>query len=79
MALAVFVIANDITSLSVAVPQMERTFHTDVGTVQWVMNVYNLLFGVLIVTGGRLSDTRSWRFSAGKLIRRRDAATMRAD
>jgi EmrB/QacA subfamily drug resistance transporter len=57
MALAVFVIANDITSLSVAVPQMERTFHTDVGTVQWVMNVYNLLFGVLIVTGGRLSDT----------------------
>lgn len=57
MALAVFVIANDITALSVAVPQMERTFHTDIGTVQWVMNVYNLLFGVLIVTGGRLSDT----------------------
>jgi EmrB/QacA subfamily drug resistance transporter len=61
MALAVFVIANDITSLSVAVPQMERTFHTDVGTVQWVMNAYNLLFGVLIVTGGRLSDTMGRR------------------
>jgi MFS family permease len=53
MALAVFVIANDITSLSVALPQIERTFHTDVETVQWVMNAYTLIFGVLIVTGGR--------------------------
>jgi EmrB/QacA subfamily drug resistance transporter len=57
MALAVFVIANDITSLSVALPQIERTFHTNVETVQWVLNAYTLVFGVLIVTGGRLSDT----------------------
>src|ERR1700704_3811309 len=57
MALAVFVIANDFTSLSVALPQVERTFHTDVQTVQWVLNAYTLVFGVLIVTGGRLSDT----------------------
>jgi EmrB/QacA subfamily drug resistance transporter len=56
MALAVFVIANDFTSLSVALPQVERTFHTDVQTVQWVLNAYTLVFGVLIVTGGRLSD-----------------------
>jgi EmrB/QacA subfamily drug resistance transporter len=57
MSLAVFVIANDITSLSVALPQIERTFHTNVETVQWVMNAYTLVFGVLIVTGGRLSDS----------------------
>jgi EmrB/QacA subfamily drug resistance transporter len=57
MSLAVFVIANDITSLSVALPQIERTFHTDVETVQWVMNAYTLVFGVLIVTGGRISDS----------------------
>src|SRR5947207_11491253 len=56
MALAVFVIANDFTSLGVALPQVERTFHTDVQTVQWVLNAYTLVFGVLIVTGGRLSD-----------------------
>jgi MFS family permease len=56
MSLAVFVIANDITSLSVALPQIERTFHVDVETVQWVMNAYTLVFGVWIVTGGRLSD-----------------------
>jgi EmrB/QacA subfamily drug resistance transporter len=56
MALAVFVIANDFTSLTVALPQIERTFHVDVSTVQWVMNAYTLVFGVLIITGGRLSD-----------------------
>ena len=47
MALAVFVIANDFTSLSVALPQVERTFHTDVQTVQWVLSAYTLVFGRL--------------------------------
>ncbi len=56
MSLAVFVVANDITALTVAVPAMERDFDTNVGTVQWVINAYSLIFGVLIVTGGRLGD-----------------------
>ena len=56
MALAVFVIANDITALSVALPQIESDFDSDVSTVQWVINAYALVFGVLIVTGGRLAD-----------------------
>ena len=56
MALAVFVIANDITALSVALPQIESDFDSDVSTVQWVINAYALIFGVLIVTGGRLAD-----------------------
>ncbi len=56
LSLAVFVVANDITALTVAVPAMERDFGTNVGTVQWVINAYSLIFGVLIVTGGRLGD-----------------------
>src|SRR5918997_1306611 len=56
MALAVFVIANDITALSVALPEIEQEFDSDVSTVQWVINAYALVFGVLIVTGGRLAD-----------------------
>ena len=56
MALAIFVIANDITALSVALPQIENDFDSDVSTVQWVINAYALVFGVLIVTGGRLAD-----------------------
>src|SRR5262245_48620101 len=56
MALAVLVIANDFTALSVALPAMESEFGADVTTVQWVINGYALVFGVLIVTGGRLAD-----------------------
>jgi EmrB/QacA subfamily drug resistance transporter len=56
MALAVLVIANDFTSLSVALPDIEAEFDSDVSTVQWVINAYALVFGVLIVTGGRLAD-----------------------
>jgi EmrB/QacA subfamily drug resistance transporter len=56
MAMAVFVVANDITALSVALPNIEKDFNADVSTVQWVINVYALVFGVLIVTGGRLAD-----------------------
>jgi EmrB/QacA subfamily drug resistance transporter len=56
LALAIFVIANDFTALSIALPAMEKDFDADVDTVQWVINGYALVFGVLIVTGGRLAD-----------------------
>ncbi|MGK2956285.1 MAG: MFS transporter [Solirubrobacterales bacterium] len=56
MAMGVFVIANDITAMNVAVPAIEKDFDTSVTTVQWVVNSYSLAFGVLIVTGGRLAD-----------------------
>lgn len=56
MALGVFVIANDFTALSVALPKIESGLHTDLDTAQWVINGYALTFGVLIVTGGRLAD-----------------------
>lgn len=56
MALGVFVIANDITAMNVALPAIEKDFDTSITTVQWVVNAYALVFGVLIVTGGRLAD-----------------------
>jgi EmrB/QacA subfamily drug resistance transporter len=56
MVLAVFVVANDFTALAVALPNIEAEFDSDVGTVQWAINAYALVFGVLIVTGGRLAD-----------------------
>lgn len=70
MAMAVFVIANDVTALSVALPNIESDFDADVGTVQWVISAYALIFGVLIVTGGRLADLLGRRrvFFAGAAI-----------
>lgn len=56
MGLAVFLIANDFVSLSVALPTMEGDFDTDISKIQWVINGYALIFGVLIVPGGRLAD-----------------------
>ena len=56
MALGVFVIANDFTALSVAIPNIEHDLSTSLTDAQWVINGYALVFGVLIVTGGRLAD-----------------------
>jgi EmrB/QacA subfamily drug resistance transporter len=56
MGAAVVVIANDFSAINVAIPTMEQDFHTNVNTMQWVINAYALTFGVLIVTGGRLAD-----------------------
>lgn len=56
MALGIFIIANDFTALSVALPNIEKDLDSSVTTVQWVINAYALVFGVLIVVGGRLAD-----------------------
>ena len=70
MALGVFVVANDFTSLSVAIPEIEKTFDTTLGHAQWVINGYALVFGVMIVTGGRLADIygRKRLFMIGAII-----------
>src|SRR5207244_3765314 len=56
MGLGVLILANDFSALNVALPQIERDFDAQVSTVQWVVNAYALVFGVLIVSGGRLAD-----------------------
>ncbi|MGE5281944.1 MAG: MFS transporter [Chloroflexota bacterium] len=56
MGAAVVVIANDFSAINVALPRIEADFHTNVNTIQWVINAYALTFGVMIVTGGRLAD-----------------------
>src|SRR5215831_3711075 len=70
MGVAVLVVANDFTALSVALPAIERDLHSKVTTVQWVINGYAMVFGVLIVTGGRLADMFGRRrvFIAGAAI-----------
>jgi EmrB/QacA subfamily drug resistance transporter len=67
---ATVVIANDFSAINVALPTMEGDFHTDINTIQWVVNAYALTFGVMIVTGGRLADMfgRKRSFFAGATI-----------
>ncbi|MBM3674948.1 MAG: MFS transporter [Actinobacteria bacterium] len=56
MALRVSLTANDVTALSVAIPQIEKDIGTDLTTAQRVINGYALVLGVLIVTGEKLAD-----------------------
>ena len=56
MGLAVLVIALDFSALSVALPSIQDDLNADVASVQWVMSAYALVFGVFIVTAGRLAD-----------------------
>lgn len=70
MGLGVFVIANDFTALNVALPAIESDYDVDVGSVQWVINAYALVFGMAIVSGGRLADMLGRRrvFFIGSII-----------
>lgn len=70
MLMAVFAVANDFTAMNVVLPTIEADMNTDLATVQWVVNGYALMFGVLIVPGGRLADLygRKEILAAGALI-----------
>ena len=54
--MAVFAVANDFTAMNAVIPTFESDMDPDLATVQWVLNGYTLVFGVLIVSGGRLAD-----------------------
>ncbi|MCO1334414.1 MFS transporter [Microbulbifer sp. OS29] len=70
LVLAIFLIANDYTAFAPALPSIEREFNVDVTTSQWIINGYALVFGVLIISGGRLADIYGRRniFMLGAVI-----------
>lgn len=70
MGLGIFAVAMDITAINVAIPAIQKSFSTDVETIQWLVNGYILSFGVLMVTFGRLADIygRKKIFYLGLLI-----------
>ncbi|MEM9682162.1 MAG: MFS transporter [Pseudomonadota bacterium] len=53
---ASFTIGTDFTGALLLVTAIEREFSVDITTTQWVLNIYALTFGVLMVSGGRLGD-----------------------
>jgi MFS family permease len=46
----------DIAIVNIAIPTLETEMSTDVATVTWVINAYNIVFAVLLVSMGRLAD-----------------------
>src|SRR5207253_4521632 len=46
----------DSTVVNVALPALQASFHATVVDVQWVVEVYGLFLGALILVGGSLGD-----------------------
>jgi len=46
----------DTSIVNIAVPQLQQDLETDVETVTWVINAYNIVFAVLLVAMGKLAD-----------------------
>jgi EmrB/QacA subfamily drug resistance transporter len=46
----------DITIVNVALPDMARTLHTTFADLQWVIDLYALVLGAMVLTAGSLAD-----------------------
>nr|BBH85617.1 MFS transporter [Thermosporothrix sp. COM3] len=56
MMFGLFMVLMDVTIVNVALNEIQTRLQTDLTTVSWVLNAYNLGFAVLLVTMGRLAD-----------------------
>jgi EmrB/QacA subfamily drug resistance transporter len=51
-----FMAILDASIVNIAVPTIQRDLDTDIDSVTWVLNAYNLVFAVLLIPAGRLAD-----------------------
>ncbi|MGD0205000.1 MAG: MFS transporter, partial [Dehalococcoidia bacterium] len=51
-----FMAILDSSIVNIAIPTIQRDLHTDIETVTWVLNAYNLVFAVLLIPAGRMAD-----------------------
>lgn len=54
--LAVFVVTLNLSSLIAALPEVHQAFGLSPTGLQWVVNTYSLVYGGLLLLGGRASD-----------------------
>ena len=70
MCFALFMVMLDNTLVNIALPAIRAQFHASISNLSWTVNAYTLVFGVLLVTGGRLGDVfgRKRMFLAGVVV-----------
>src|SRR5918992_2967742 len=51
-----FMALIDITIVNITIPTLERELDAPVHTVSWVLNAYNIVFAIVLVSMGRLAD-----------------------
>ncbi len=70
LCLAVLLAQVDSSVVNLAVQPIGATFHVGVAVLQWVIDAYNLVYAVLLLTGGLLADLYGRRraFMAGAAV-----------
>jgi EmrB/QacA subfamily drug resistance transporter len=70
MCFALFMVMLDNTVVNIALPAIKSRFDASIPSLSWTVNAYTLVFGVLLVTGGRLGDVfgRKRMFLAGIVV-----------
>ena len=70
MCFALFMVMLDNTVVNIALPAIKTSFGASISGLSWTVNAYTLVFGVLLVTGGRLGDVfgRKRMFLAGLVV-----------
>lgn len=56
LAAAQLMLVLDVTVVNVALPDIGAALHLGRGELPWVMTVYTLVFGGLMLLGGRIAD-----------------------
>jgi EmrB/QacA subfamily drug resistance transporter len=54
--IGLFMALIDVTIVNITIPTLQRELEADIDTVSWVLNAYNIMFAVLLVSMGRLAD-----------------------
>lgn len=81
MCLATFIAILDTSLVNLGLHSIQADLHSAMTTVQWVIDLYNLAYAVLILTGGTLGDLFGRRriFIIGVVIFAMRAAVTDAD
>jgi EmrB/QacA subfamily drug resistance transporter len=56
LALAQFMVVLDSSIVNVALPAIEKAFHMNQSSLQWIVTAYTLAFGGFLLLGGRAAD-----------------------
>src|ERR671930_1492406 len=70
IAAAQFMVVLDIAIVNVALPSIQTDLHFTQESLQWVLTAYSIMFGGVLLLGGRMADLIGRRrlFMAGLLL-----------
>lgn len=70
LALAQFMVVLDVSIVNVALPAIQKAFHMNQSSLQWIVTAYTLTFGGFLLLGGRAADLYGRRklFIVGTIV-----------